>query len=266
MKGILKIVIIEDNELDIMAIKACAEKESDVEIVASANNDVKALQEVQDHLPHAIILDLELHNGSGDGISFLKGLKELNLSLRPFILVTTHNSSYVVHSQIRKLGADFIMSKKQSDYSAEVVIEFLKDIREIIFNESGKARGQDAVEAQKDSPAQMSKRLLNRLNSEFDLIEMGHKLSGRRHLIETIAVMIEKGHSEKTAIKLVADNNRKTEIATIQAMSNAIKRTWVMADPDALYDHFTGHVHSGTGVPTVTEFIYYYIDKINYSS
>lgn len=263
----MKILILEDSDFDTIKIRKCVEKEPDMVIVASTNKEEEALTAVLDYVPHVIILDLELHNGVGDGISFLKKLNHQLLSMRPFVLVTTHNSSYIVHSQIRKLGGDFIMSKMQTNYSAEVVVGFLKDMKDVIFSEIMQPARTDQTEPDTsiDSPVQVTKRLMNRINAEFDLIEMSHKLSGRRYLIETMALILEKGMTENEAVKVVSKNNGKTDIATIQAMSNAIKKTWIKTDDESLYKYYTGHVRAETGVPTVTEFIYYYVDKISYS-
>lgn len=263
----MKILVLEDSDYDIDSINKCVDNEPDMMIVASTNNEEVAIKGVLDYVPHVVILDLELHNGSGDGISFLKNLNKQILTMRPFVLVTTHNSSSIVHNQIRKLGADFIMSKMQTNYSAEVVVDFIKDMKDVIFSEIMQSARTDIKKkkTEPDSPVEMTKRLMNRFNAEFDLIEMSHKLSGRRFLIETMALILEKGMSENEAIKVVAKRNGKTDIAAIQAMSNAIKKTWIKSDDMTLYKYYTGPVRAETGVPTVTEFIYYYVDKINYS-
>lgn len=265
MANPLKIIVVEDNELEMTAIRKCADQEDDLDIVAATNSSAEAVQNVREFLPHAVILDLELHHGSGDGISFLRDLQNLDLPVRPFILVTTHNSSFVIHSRVRQLGADFILSKKQRDYSAELVIGFLKELCESIISDCIRCSGQAPAGTSRDAPAQASRKLKNRLNAEFDHIQIGHKLSGRRYLVESISLMIDKGCTENEAIKTVAENYRKTEIAVIQAMGNAIKKTWSSSDYEALLKYYTGPVRSDTGVPTVTEFIHYYIDRINYS-
>lgn len=266
MQPELKIVIIEDNAMDRQSLIDSAARASFMTVVAATSSDEEGIEYVKDFLPHAVILDLELHEGVGSGVSFLKMLNEIEVPLRPFVLVTTHNSSHIVHTQVRKLGADFIMSKMQKGYCADSVISFLSDMRDVIFssvapNNTTRPSGNEGAV----SPAQSAKRLMNRLNAEFDNIEMSHKLSGRRYLIEVICLIVESTYVENDAVKVVAKRNKKTDIATIQAMTNAIKKTWLTANDESLYKYYTGTVRSETGVPTVTEFIYYYVDKISYS-
>ena len=46
-------------------------------------------------------------------------------------------------------------------------------------------------------------------------------------------------------------------------MQNAINRTWAGADKDELLSHYTAKIKSRKGVPTITEFIYFYAQKLN---
>ena len=69
--------------------------------------------------PDAIILDLELHEGGGNGLFFLSKLHDLGLEKLPYILITTQNTSNVTLEAARQLGADFIITKYERDYSAQ---------------------------------------------------------------------------------------------------------------------------------------------------
>ena len=74
----------------------------------TTNNSFDAIEMVKNYLPDAVILDLELHLGGGNGLLFLNELKKLTLTRRPYILVTTNNSSNITLEQARSLGANFI--------------------------------------------------------------------------------------------------------------------------------------------------------------
>ena len=45
-------------------------------------------------------------------------------------------------------------------------------------------------------------------------------------------------------------------------MQNAINRTWTTSDLETLTQAYTGKISSSKGSPTVTEFIFYYANKI----
>lgn len=45
-------------------------------------------------------------------------------------------------------------------------------------------------------------------------------------------------------------------------MQNALNRAWKQTDVDELLVHYTAKVNTERGVPTITEFIYYYANKL----
>lgn len=116
MDSVLSVLLVEDD------IQACNEIESyiysldDIELTGVTNSSARAFQIVQDTLPDAIILDLELHHGRGSGLSLLQSLQAEMVDKRPYIVVTTNNSSAITFEAARQLGADYIFAKHQEDY------------------------------------------------------------------------------------------------------------------------------------------------------
>ena len=45
-------------------------------------------------------------------------------------------------------------------------------------------------------------------------------------------------------------------------MQNAINRAWAISNIDDLLENYTAKISSSKGVPTLTEFIFYYANKI----
>ena len=54
-----------------------------------------AQEVVLSQLPDMILLDLELHEGGGNGLQFLYNLNRMQIPFRPYIVVTTHTTSEV---------------------------------------------------------------------------------------------------------------------------------------------------------------------------
>ena len=54
----------------------------------------------------------------------------------------------------------------------------------------------------------------------------------------------------------------KTDSSVERAMQNAINRAWRNSDIDELLTHYKAKISSDKGVPTLTEFIHYYANKI----
>ena len=46
-------------------------------------------------------------------------------------------------------------------------------------------------------------------------------------------------------------------------MQNAINRAWKNVDPEDLLANYTARIKSSKGIPTITEFIFYYAQKLN---
>ncbi|MCL2223263.1 MAG: response regulator, partial [Oscillospiraceae bacterium] len=72
----LTVLLVEDEPTDCTAFVQCIEQHHDIRLIEVTNNAEKALEYARTHLPDVIILDLELHKGSGNGISFLLALNK----------------------------------------------------------------------------------------------------------------------------------------------------------------------------------------------
>lgn len=225
-------------------------------IIEITNNAFQALNLVQTINPDAIILDLELNEGQGNGIEFLRSFNELHKTYKPYILVTTNVTSPTTHTIVRQLGADFIMSKHQTDYSPENALSFLNTICEIIVNQHTIA---DATSAQ--FPAHIPILDISQaIQRELNLIGISPKATGRKYLADAIE-LVATGDS-KNLLPILSKKYSKTTSSIERAMQNAINRTWQTGDINELYIHYTAKIRSEKGVPTLMEFIHYYADRI----
>ena len=259
MDRTLSILLIEDEQAECQLIADYIDTTDDVSLVEYTGDAKKALEYVKDYLPDAVILDLELHKGNGNGLTFLHDLTEMNFHHKPYILVTTNNTSVITHEQARILGADFIMTKAQSDYSAGNVIEFLRSIKNVLHRRA-QAHAQRIESLTTESAEQRHKRIIKRIAFEIDKVNISPKAIGRGYLIEAI---YQTAHGAgKNICATIANEHKKSTPSVERAMQTAIDRAWKTSGIDELQQHYTAHIHSAKGVPTVTEFIYYYANKI----
>lgn len=262
MEDRLKILLVEDEQAICKRFISLSEEYDGLVIVASTGDSAKALECVRDYWPDVIILDLELHYGSGNGLSLLKELKETELSVRPYILVTTNNSSPVTYEYARKMGADFIMSKHQQDYSEQGVLDFIKMMRPAIENtrvSEGSACG-SPTPATDESPEQHIRRITRRIMTELDYVGISPKAVGYKYLADAIRIVIEK--PTQNLCTVIGKLYGKTDCSVERAMQNAIDKAWKTSDIDVLLKSYTARISSSKGVPTITEFVYYYANKI----
>jgi DNA-binding NarL/FixJ family response regulator len=253
----LSILLVEDDEAACEEIKRHIENFDDVNLAGITNNSSDALEYVKNFLPEAVILDLELHLGGGNGLQFLMELKQLDLPFQPYILITTNNSSTVTYTYAREAGADFIMSKHQSGYSAKGAVEFLRMLKPAIFS---KIESDSPEHKTTESPEQKTKRIFRRISVELDYVGVSPKHVGYQYLADAIQLVIDKPRNNLCAI--IGEKYGKTEASVERAMQNAIDKAWRVSDIEDLIKHYTAKVSSEKGIPTITEFVYYFANKI----
>lgn len=259
MERKLVVLLLEDNQLECQEIIDYVATVEDVQIVGATGKVSEAMECVRHFSPDAVILDLELHKGDGNGIDFLKQLKELHLLISPYILVTTNNTSLVTYECARELGADFIIAKCQGDYSAKSVVEFLRSIKDILINRVSPHGSSPEITLVEPSN-QSSKGISERINIELDLIGISPKVLGRKYLADSITLAVNKSPSNISTI--IGTKYNKTNVSVERAMQSAINTAWRTSDIDDLSKHYTAKIKSEKGVPTLMEFIFYYANKI----
>ena len=250
---ILSILLVEDDKTACDEIENYIDTCENVRLVGITGSSDEALELVQYHLPDAVILDLELHNGSGNGLLFLLGLSQMNLSHRPYILITTNNSSEITYESARKFGADFIMAKHESTYSGQYAVEFLRMIQATLISNR---QMQASYSAQNESPNIKHRKLTDRIYRELDLVGISRKNVGYQYLTDAILITLEK--PEANLASIIAKKYHKSDASVERAMQNAINRAWRTFPVEELEAHYTAKTHSCRGVPTIMEFVFYY--------
>lgn len=257
MENKLEVLLVEDDQTACQEIvKEADNSPEDFYIIGVTNNSARAYQYVIEANPDAVILDLELHHGGGDGLEFLKRVKDSNLTRTPFIVVTTNNISTITHRIARELGADFIMTKNQEGYSAKSVLNFLKITKSVILSR----RLQVHSTIKEESPTQKAKRIQRRICNELNKVGISPKSVGYKYLIDAIAITIQE--PVQHICNVVGNKYGKSENSVERAMQNAINRAWKTSDINELLANYTAKIRSEKGAPTLTEFIYYYAQKI----
>lgn len=257
----IDLVLIEDD------IKTCNEYKTlipyygQLHLSGSTSDADEAIEMIKRRPPTAIVLDLELHKGKGNGLSFLKELNKLNLPKKPFVLVVTNNISTITHSAARNLGADFVITKNQNDYSVQMVLNFLLTFDEIgvPLDNSPTEKSVSKLKFGIDYIAKMQ----DQINKELDQIGISPKLKGRQYLRDAIELTCNKKRSNLCAE--IGKAYSKTNASVERAMQTAINHAWRNTDIETLEKNYTSYINPRKGVPTVTEFIYYYADKVKRS-
>ena len=251
----LIVLIVEDDPIACRAYREYADRLDDVTLVGVTGEANKALALIKDHLPQAIILDLELQQGGGSGLDVLRGIQNMTLGVKPFILVATINTDDVIQRAVRRAGASYIISKEQSDYSERMCLDFLCSLSGEIQSRyhSGSARDSD-------TPARTRERIISRIHAELSNVGIRNNVLGYKYLTDAILLTIDD--PGQNVIEIISRQYGKAPINVFHAMQRAIDHAWHTTNIDTLLEHYKASISSEKGVHTVTELVFYYADLI----
>lgn len=252
----LTVLLVEDDSLACRAYRNYADGLADVTLVGITDEAGKALELIKDHLPQAIILDLELQKGAGSGLDVLRGMQDMDLGVKPFALIVTNNISPVIQRQARKYDNIYIISKYQRDYSEAHCLDFLRELAEEIQTQYHS----DTKEHTDLTHTENRDRIIRRIHAELNNVYISPRMLGYKYLTDGIYMTMQE--PRQNLCDDIAARYGKTPISVIRAMQNAIKRAWKIADLDELAAHYTAKIHPEKGMPTVLEFVFYYADKL----
>ena len=252
----MQVLLIEDDEYEVNTFNEYVKSREDVQIVKSTNSSSEGIEFAKQYIPDAIILDLELHHGEGSGLSFLEEMKKTNLDFKPLIVVTTNVSSDIIYNHIRKEGVDFIFYKKQSDYSPEIVINSIISLRDTFSKSKGK------IITTSETPIEYEERIKQKINNELDLIGISNHLKGRKYMFDAIFYLLDNTNNSSTVFSYLSSKYKIGNSSISRAMQTAINYAWRISSVEDLMAHYKARINYETGVPTPTEFIYYYAEKI----
>jgi len=256
----MTILLIEDNIDECNAFRKYINTVEDIQLIGVTDSDIEGLKYIKNSMPEGIILDLELHKGkgSGTGLGILDSLKEMKLKIKPKIIVTTNVFSESVYDYVHENGADLVFYKKQANYSPESVINtllILRGCKSRIINEDFSV---ETLEERKNI-------ISSKINAELDLIGVSSHLQGRKYLHDAIYYLIEEDNKKEnkgTVIQYLVNLYKRSNSTITRAMQNAILHAWRISSIEDLTTHYTAKINYETGIPTPTEFMYYYKDKI----
>lgn len=255
MDEILTILLVEDDAETCNQIQEYAELFNDIKIVNTTNNSYSAYDYVVEHNPDAVILDLELYDGGGNGILFLDELYNNKQIRKPYIVITTHTTSSTTFENARELGADFILYKHSDGYTFRDPINFLRIIRKTILKSKNSVKDNNMV-----SLKAHNEHLLRMIKNELNIIGINPKVLGYTYLTDAILYCINEGNSK--IFEYLASKYSKTVQSVEHAMINAINTTWTKTSTEVLEKHYTAALNRDAAAPTCLQFINYYAKKL----
>lgn len=250
----ITIMILEDDLNTCAEIQNYTKGKKEYKIVAQTTSSKEALELLKNKNPKVIIVDIELHNGEGSGISFLKALPTLPLLYKPFIIVNTNIISEKIYDEIHSSYADIILYKKQPNYSIDMIFEAI----DFVFKSTKPQQTQKNIVDKEEI-------ISNIINNELDKFGASYKLKGRVYMYEALYYLLTNSEEEIRDIPVFQylSNKHKILVGSIaRAIQTAINTAWRTMPLEDLEELYTAKINYHTGVPTPTEFIYYLHEKI----
>lgn len=247
----IKVILIEDEASVCERFKSSIETFDDIEIMCTTNSSHQAINLINELKPHAIILDLELHQGEGSGLDVLDAISSGEITIKPLVIVTTNNPSDRTLEITRHKGADYICKKYQLDYSELMVISLIRQYKDLLVNSGNRT----CYDKKKDYELQIF--------SELNTFGIPNKGKGRKYLTDALLMVVKNPNIDYLSALSLEYNVSKDSIK--KAMQRSITTAWDCNDPELLENCYTATVDTYQGSPTISAFIKYYGEKIRLS-
>src|SRR5574344_1264115 len=246
MKRPMTFLIIEDDSI------ACENFKNE----GITNSSKEGILLVKSYMPDCVVLDMELNFGIGSGMDFIKELNEISIESRPLVFVTTSIQTARMYQFLRESKIDFIFYKNKEDYSEKLVFD-----NALIMKECYTVRTK-AVNL--ESKEDVNLKIREAITLQLDSIGIGIHLVGRKYLEEAIYFLLNPDNEKASKSPfLYTSKLYKVGVSSIsRAMQTSINYAWRRTPVKDLEKYYTAKINFDTGVPTPTEFIYYYEDKI----
>ncbi len=253
----LNILLVEDDISSCLELQKAAENFKDINIIKVVDNSYDALSVFVNFsnddtssslVPNVIILDLEL-NDSESGIRFLHELEKLKLSINPFILVTTNNTSKIIHDNAEEHGADMFIYKTSPDYSPTKLLKLINSLGPSIISNFNSCRF-----CKSDSAKSKEK-----LVSELIVLGFSTKRKALNYITDSI---LQYAVSPDNFLDIVASKYRIKRNSLEMSLRREIERVWLRQDPEVLLKQYKAYIHPDRNVPTLLEFVSYYAGMV----
>ena len=255
----IRLLIVEDNLQECRAFQDCIERMDDIELVGVTGSAEQALKLMEQFLPNAIILDLELEEG--DGVDFFYKCMEKKLPVTPYVVVTTNITSEITLKGLHENGVGMIFSKHIRNYNPQQVLNKFVHSKKYILSRDKEKQGTTKID-----PARIAaKSMRQMISDELGEIGITTKIDANIYLTEAIMLARERINERwavskwlYTTVAQICNTNKDNVEHSIRI---AIQNAWKNSDSDVLREHYTQATSSSKGCPTNKEFITYFARK-----
>lgn len=251
----ISVMVADDNREFCNLLSDFMSTQDDIQLVATANNGLDAVDKIYEHRPDVLLLDIIMPHLDGLGV-----LEKLNASTqhRPRVIVITAFGQESITQQALRLGADYYVLKP---FNIEVLIRRIRDLQG--FGPS--------VVVQEDSTKYLIQDL-PKIDLEIEITGMLHEIGvpahikGYQYLRCAIAMVVEDmsilNSITKTLYPEIAIRYETTPNRVERAIRHAIETAWERSDVEVINKLFRYTIRNDRGKPTNSEFVAMLADKL----
>lgn len=251
----ISVIVADDNREFCNLLSDFMSTQEDIQLVATANNGLDAVDKIYEHRPDVLLLDIIMPHL--DGLGVLEKLND-NSQHRPRVIVITAFGQESITQQALRLGADYFVLKP---FNIEVLIKRIRDLQ-----------GFGPTVISKDGSIKYMTQDHPKIDLETEITGMLHEIGVPAHIkgyqylrcaitlvVGDMAILnsITKALYPEIAIKFDTTPNRVE-----RAIRHAIETAWERSDVDVIAKFFRYTIRNDKGKPTNSEFIAMLADKL----
>jgi len=252
----INVAIADDNQRTVEMMTELLEQESDIEVIASADDGEEALRIIKEKQPDVVLLDLIMPKM--DGLSVMEKVNmDEQITKRPeFIIVTAVGQERITEDAFRKGASYYVMKPFHND----MILSRIKDAGNGERKNSSESESRNAVSKKQEY------NLETRVTDMIHEIGIPAHIKGYHYLRDAIIMAVDDmdvlNAITKVLYPTIAKMHQTTASRVERAIRHAIEVAWSRGKLDTLDELFGYTVSNGKGKPTNSEFIALIADTI----
>jgi two-component system response regulator (stage 0 sporulation protein A) len=249
----IKIVLVDDNKEFCELVKEYLDQQENMRVVGVAYNGLEGLEQIKEHQPDVVILDIIMPHL--DGIGVLEELNRQNAVQNQKIIMLTAFGHEEVTQRVVELGANYYIMKP---FDLEKLVDRIQQLMTPNQQATTCFSGVALAPRKKD--------ISIRITEIMHQIGVPAHIKGYLYLREAIEMVTKEiellGAITKELYPMVAKKFNTTPSRVERAIRHAIEVSWERGNTKAINNIFGHSVTTESGKPTNSQFIAKIADKL----
>lgn len=255
----IRIGIADDNKEFCDILSDFFSDKENIEIAFIAHDGLKALEEIENHLPDVLVLDMIMPHL--DGLGVLEGINSMELPAYPRTIVLSAVGQETITQKSINLGAEYYIVKP---FNFDVL---LKRINQLAGNDTESESKMNYVRSINSNKQQVFHEDMEMLvTNVIHEIGVPAHIKGYHYLRDAIMMVVDDmdllGAVTKELYPAIAFKNNTTPSRVERAIRHAIEVAWNRGRVETINQLFGYTVGEHKGKPTNSEFIAIISDKL----